>query len=422
MQIGEFASLCGTKISVLRHYDKEGLLSPDYVDRFTGYRYYAKEQIPVFFRITALKKAGFSLPEIRTLLKAGEEELLSLFESKREELTKAMESLREARDLLLGETRDMSVVFTDYQGSTVVKSRFDDGNLQNQLREEVEDALHREGYQRISTHRTYGEPGSNRVYVACDAVKLKDKAEPIWEDTNVLFEDDPSVVGKWQTVGEYAVKEDFYGGVCPRQPKAREICFLPGGEQYWCYAWSKGKLICRFGDSAFVNDYTLEEYGGQRYMFVTFKSYEYRRGGRPTVLVLCQIDDVAYRKEELARKDEVDLPFVEDPSVLGKWIACDFGEDAAAYDPEELPRKDLFFKTVEFKAGGEVISRYGNEVICGDHMQTWTKGYVLRKWNHTACAYEIRTIGGRDYLFMEWKSGDYLYGGAEPGYYVFARV
>ena len=69
-----------------------------------------------------------------------------------------------------------------------------------------------------------------------------------------------------------------------------------------------------------------------------------------------------------------------------------------------------------------MISRYGNEVICGDHMQTWTKGYVLRKWNHTACAYEIRTIGGRDYLFMEWKSGDYLYGGAEPGYYVFARV
>ena len=55
-------------------------------------------------------------------------------------------------------------------------------------------------------------------------------------------------------------------------------------------------------------------------------------------------------------------------------------------------------------------------------MQTWTKGYVLRKWNHTACAHEIRTIGGRDYLFMEWKSGDYLYGGAEPGYYVFARV
>lgn len=31
MQIGEFAKICHTKISVLRHYDKEGLLQPDYV-------------------------------------------------------------------------------------------------------------------------------------------------------------------------------------------------------------------------------------------------------------------------------------------------------------------------------------------------------------------------------------------------------
>ena len=156
-------------------------------------------------------------------------------------------------------------------------------------------------------------------------------------------------------------------------------------------------------------------------MFVTFKSYEYRRGGRPTVLVLRQVDDVAYSKEDRARKDDVELPFADDPAVLGKWIACDFGE-AEAFDPEAPPREDLFFKTVEFKPSGEVISRYGEEIIQGEQMQTWTKGYVLRKWNRTACAYEIRTIGGRDYLFMEWKSGDYIYGGMEPGHYVFTRA
>ena len=61
MQIGEFARVCDTKISVLRHYDKEGLLIPDYIDKFTGYRYYSKEQIPIFVRITALKDAGFTL-------------------------------------------------------------------------------------------------------------------------------------------------------------------------------------------------------------------------------------------------------------------------------------------------------------------------------------------------------------------------
>lgn len=38
MKIGEFAKLCGTKISVLRHYDKEKLLEPQYTDVFSGYR------------------------------------------------------------------------------------------------------------------------------------------------------------------------------------------------------------------------------------------------------------------------------------------------------------------------------------------------------------------------------------------------
>ena len=81
MQIGEFAKICGTKITVLRHYDKEGLLEPDYVDAFTGYRYYSDEQIPIFFRITALKKAGFSLVEIKKILASEQtnESLLNLF-------------------------------------------------------------------------------------------------------------------------------------------------------------------------------------------------------------------------------------------------------------------------------------------------------------------------------------------------------
>lgn len=68
MRIGEFAKICGTKISVLRHYDNEGLFTPDYTDRFTGYRYYSAEQIIIFKKITALKKAGFSLNEIKSVL------------------------------------------------------------------------------------------------------------------------------------------------------------------------------------------------------------------------------------------------------------------------------------------------------------------------------------------------------------------
>lgn len=54
MKIGEFAKICNTRISVLRHYDKQNLLKPVFIDKFSGYRYYSQEQIAVFFRIAAL--------------------------------------------------------------------------------------------------------------------------------------------------------------------------------------------------------------------------------------------------------------------------------------------------------------------------------------------------------------------------------
>ena len=88
MQIGKFARICNTKISVLRHYDKEGLLVPDYIDRFTGYRYYSSEQISIFLRITALKRAGFTLSEIKDILKNmhSDADILDLFEKKKREI------------------------------------------------------------------------------------------------------------------------------------------------------------------------------------------------------------------------------------------------------------------------------------------------------------------------------------------------
>ena len=67
MKIGDFAKLCNTKISVLQHYDKTGLLHPVYIDRFTNYRYYDRSQIVVFERIKQLKAAGFTLSEIKEI-------------------------------------------------------------------------------------------------------------------------------------------------------------------------------------------------------------------------------------------------------------------------------------------------------------------------------------------------------------------
>ena len=423
MQIGEFARICHTKISVLRHYDKEGLLIPVEVDRFTGYRYYSKEQISIFVRISALKKAGFSLSEIKTILsncKSGEQ-LLSLFETKRAELTQTLEDLAEAQEMLLRENTTMSVILVKQGDKTSAKSRLFDSKYQNEIRDEVEQAIKQQGYQRISVYRTHGEPYSNQIYLTCDVIKLSDTIIKHSEKSDIPFENDSSIIGKWQIVGEYTVKDDFYGDVCSADKERRDIYFLPNGENYWCYSWSKGKLICRFGDYSFINNFYVEDYNGNRYMFVEFKSYEYRHGGMPTVLVLRQLDNKEYTIEDVAHKDNVELPFENDEEVLGTWKVKDFCRSIEAFEPSGTPRQNLFFKRVTFKEQGEVISTYGDKTICGEHLQTWTKGYVLRKWNSTACAYQICTIDDKEYLFIEWKSGDYIYGGMEPCYYVFER-
>lgn len=316
----------------------------------------------------------------------------------------------------------MDVTFFEENNTMYAKSELGDANCQNQMRNELERALGENGYQRVSAYMTCGNKHSNQVYVSCEVIKLSDSIAPLNEDVNIAFENDESVVGKWQTVGEYAVKEDFYGDICSSDHSSREIYFLPEGKQYWCYRWSKGKLICQFGSSSFVNDCCIEDYDGDRYMFVEFKSYAYRRGGRPTILVLRQIDNKEYSEDDIAKRDNVDMPFFEDKDILGKWQAVGFCRSIEEFSPSETLRKSLFFKSVEFRENGEVISVYGDKTICGEHMQTWTKGYVLRKYNQTACAYRICEIDDKEYLFIEWKSGDYIYGGLEPQYYVFTRV
>jgi DNA-binding transcriptional MerR regulator len=63
-RIGEFSQIAKVTIDTLRHYDALGLLKPEKVDPFTGYRYYSARQLLSLNRILALKEIGFSLEEI----------------------------------------------------------------------------------------------------------------------------------------------------------------------------------------------------------------------------------------------------------------------------------------------------------------------------------------------------------------------
>lgn len=414
MKIGEFAKMCGTKISVLRHYDKEKLLEPQYTDVFSGYRYYTSEQILVFYRINALKKAGFSLQEIREIISGRKtnKEIEAIFSQKESEFLDALKNLKEAKLMMT----KLDIVF---KNDTAIISRTADDNA-NDLCMVAETEIKAADYQRISQY----EIRENEII--CKVVKLGDETEQ--PKMEIPFINDDNVIGKWEIQGVFAVKEDyaenifcdntgFYGG------DVKHLYFLPGGKEYWGYSWTKGYFISNayLTDSAY-NEYEIEEKFDGTYMLITLRDTEVIRGGKPTYLLLKKLDSNRYSAESIARKDDIDKPFETDERIIGKWRSHSFLCNKAEFPQEEEPIDDLYFKEIEFFSDGNCRCVYADAVFEGEDTVVWTKNYLLRKWNWSACEYEIRTVDGKNYMIIEWKSGDYRYGGYDTNYYVFTKA
>ena len=67
-QIGEVSRLFHISVSILRHYDKIGLLKPEYTDPDTGYRYYSTRQFECLNTIRYLRALDMPLDQISTFL------------------------------------------------------------------------------------------------------------------------------------------------------------------------------------------------------------------------------------------------------------------------------------------------------------------------------------------------------------------
>ena len=67
-QIGDVAKMFHLSVGSLRHYEKIGLLKPEYTDKETGYRYYGMQQFEVLTMIRFLRVLDMPLDEIRLFL------------------------------------------------------------------------------------------------------------------------------------------------------------------------------------------------------------------------------------------------------------------------------------------------------------------------------------------------------------------
>ena len=102
LKIGEFSKMMQVTVKTLRHYEQKGLLVPDEVDEWTGYRYYSITQMQRLGTIRGLQRQGFTLEEIRELLEDGAQmPSIDQLTRKIEETERQLQMLTERRNQLL---------------------------------------------------------------------------------------------------------------------------------------------------------------------------------------------------------------------------------------------------------------------------------------------------------------------------------
>lgn len=224
------------------------------------------------------------------------------------------------------------------------------------------------------------------------------------------FINDELATGKWSYECSAISKEAYKKGDSYKDEDAlmQELYFLPEGKGYWIFdRWTKGVLY-HFSGTTYKYDIEDEKL----FVEVTNENNEYE-----ITLIFKKVDNKEYSVEEIERKDDTDLEFVLDEEAVGSFEAIDYVsiEDKEKYIPSK--KDNLFLKGLTITSNGECFKEYSNGNI--DKIK-WTKDYILSK--SLASNYIIKNIDNEKYLIMDWKSGDYVYGGKVYGCYVFKLV
>ena len=512
-KIGELSKLCNISVKTLRYYDAEGLLVPDEIDKFTGYRYYSASKLEDCYRIIALKELGFSLDEIRVQLTTNDNEkitvalnaklaeLQALIETTQTQLRK-IESIK--NNLTEGESKMFNIIVraTDEVRVAYIRKNYvsksdalDDiakirsdlpktilGKRKIIINYEIEYrdadfdlAACMEVVGKLPSSCSYEERtisiGANVASLICKSDDLDDAYKamikhldgsiykvcgayyeiyhndgtvelkvPVCEQTqkslyvsddDIPFVDDPEVCGKWELIDILPTREHFIYGKpkCNHLAWLDELYFIDGGKSYWAVSgWTKGKLFTYASKthSVYVNNYVIENNGKQKLLFL--EMYDYCDGDgeglfdHPEIWVYEQVEDKHYAsQEELRRCDNIDYPFIHDEKVLGVWKVRDFLVNREDFDVKQQNWEEdkLFALSVEFKNNGVYVLTTKKST---DYFTSvWTKRLILNKREKTASIYEIVEIEGKEYLFVEWKTGDYSFGGGRAYWYVFTR-
>ena len=110
MQIKEFAEFTGVSVRTLHYYDEIGLLTPAFVDRSTGYRFYDEQSLLRMQEILFYRELDFSLKSIGEILSAPNYDKTEALKEQKHLLTLKKERLERLISAIDGVVRGENVM------------------------------------------------------------------------------------------------------------------------------------------------------------------------------------------------------------------------------------------------------------------------------------------------------------------------
>ncbi len=225
------------------------------------------------------------------------------------------------------------------------------------------------------------------------------------------FVNDENAIGHWKLLGLADTQEEAKALKLRHNHdfKIEDMYLMENGKEYWVLAWTKGAI--------FIND-RKNPYEIIDDKMIVALTYD---GEVDCYAVYEMVDNKKHKMQDFMRIDNVDLPFVLDKKAIGVWKYFDFIRDPKEFDPTKKVWGPAFVKQLSILENGEVFFEYKDKDV---FKHKWTKGHIFNDWNEenrTDMKYSIVKKEDIEYLIMEWKSGDYQYGGIISGYYVFKK-
>lgn len=228
------------------------------------------------------------------------------------------------------------------------------------------------------------------------------------------FIDDEKAIGKWLLKGIANTKEDAKKNIFETNIlfNIKELYLMENGQPYWVISWSKNFIYIK----GRKNPYEIED----NLMYVEILYPE--DNSLYMVAVYEKENNKRYTIDEIRKKDKFYGYYKEDKKLIGFWKTIDYIKVGQNFNYKIRKCKE------EFKLQRITVNPEDNSIVIymkdkEPRISKYTKNYIQNLIEpDTMCNYTYQRIKGREYIIVECKNVDYIFGRKLDGYYVLEKI